>query len=429
MGQTLSEPITKKHSSSAKNDFLKVGSSSMQGWRINMEDSHTHILELKDDPDAAYFGVYDGHGGAKIADHISKNLHKYVSRHYEYISGNIQNGIRKGFLQCDKDMRKDSDLTDETSGSTAITALLRNNNKLYVANVGDSRCVGFREEETVALSFDHKPNNPKEQKRIEGAGGFVDFNRVNGNLALSRAFGDFEFKKNDDLPPEKQVVTCFPDIVEKDIDESWNFIVLACDGIWDVLSNEEVVKFVAARIALNHQPEIICEKLMNRCLSEDSGMNGFGCDNMTVIIVCFLHNQPYSRLVERCANYMAKLRERSLLVIEEDDWSNSPVEKVKTWQYDSDEVLEYDGEDLRDDSSTNPTSDDEDESSSDDDDKPSSNDEEDESSSDDEEDKPSPSDETKETPSEDKTHEKEKVVEEAEESIKDLSLKSKEPQT
>ncbi|QQP56127.1 Uncharacterized protein FKW44_000684, partial [Caligus rogercresseyi] len=56
MGQTLSEPITKKHSSSAKNDFLKVGSSSMQGWRINMEDSHTHILELKDDPDAAYFG-------------------------------------------------------------------------------------------------------------------------------------------------------------------------------------------------------------------------------------------------------------------------------------------------------------------------------------------------------------------------------------
>ncbi|QQP56126.1 Uncharacterized protein FKW44_000683, partial [Caligus rogercresseyi] len=152
-------------------------------------------------------------------DHISKNLHKYVSRHYEYISGNIQNGIRKGFLQCDKDMRKDSDLTDETSGSTAITALLRNNNKLYVANVGDSRCVGFREEETVALSFDHKPNNPKEQKRIEGAGDLWTL--------IARAFGDFEFKKNDDLPPEKQ-----------DIDESWNFIVLACDGIWDVLSNE-----------------------------------------------------------------------------------------------------------------------------------------------------------------------------------------------
>lgn len=63
MGQTLSEPITTKHTESCHNQYLKVGSSSMQGWRINMEDSHTHILALPDDPDAAFFGVYDGHGG------------------------------------------------------------------------------------------------------------------------------------------------------------------------------------------------------------------------------------------------------------------------------------------------------------------------------------------------------------------------------
>jgi len=63
MGQTLSEPVTTKHTESCQNQFLKVGSSSMQGWRINMEDSHTHILALPDDPNAAFFGVYDGHGG------------------------------------------------------------------------------------------------------------------------------------------------------------------------------------------------------------------------------------------------------------------------------------------------------------------------------------------------------------------------------
>lgn len=63
MGQTLSEPVTTKHTESCQNQFLKVGSSSMQGWRINMEDSHTHILALPDDPSAAFFGVYDGHGG------------------------------------------------------------------------------------------------------------------------------------------------------------------------------------------------------------------------------------------------------------------------------------------------------------------------------------------------------------------------------
>jgi len=63
MGQTLSEPVTTKHTESCQNQYLKVGSSSMQGWRINMEDSHTHILALPDDPSAAFFGVYDGHGG------------------------------------------------------------------------------------------------------------------------------------------------------------------------------------------------------------------------------------------------------------------------------------------------------------------------------------------------------------------------------
>ena len=63
MGQTLSEPVTVKESASCQNYQMKVGSSSMQGWRINMEDSHTHILSLPDDQGTAFFGVYDGHGG------------------------------------------------------------------------------------------------------------------------------------------------------------------------------------------------------------------------------------------------------------------------------------------------------------------------------------------------------------------------------
>jgi len=75
MGQTLSEPVTTKHTESCQNQYLKVGSSSMQGWRINMEDSHTHILALPDDPSAAFFGVYDGHGGNNYFERIkSTNL-------------------------------------------------------------------------------------------------------------------------------------------------------------------------------------------------------------------------------------------------------------------------------------------------------------------------------------------------------------------
>ena len=76
---------------------------------------------------------------------------------------------------------------------------------MYTGNAGDSRCVACVDGEANALSSDHKPGDERERKRIEGAGGFVEFNRVNGNLALSRALGDFSFKANDGLEAEDQV--------------------------------------------------------------------------------------------------------------------------------------------------------------------------------------------------------------------------------
>lgn len=74
--------------------------------------------------------------------------------------------------------------------------------------------------------------NIVEKARIQAAGGFVDFGRVNGNLALSRAIGDFEFKKSADLPPEAQVVTAFPDVNVHEISDDDEFLVLACDGLY-----------------------------------------------------------------------------------------------------------------------------------------------------------------------------------------------------
>jgi len=70
-----------------------------------------------------------------------------------------------------------------------------------------------------------------EKNRITAAGGFVDFGRVNGNLALSRAIGDFEFKKSAELPPEEQIVTAFPDVDVHDLTDDDEFLVLACDGM------------------------------------------------------------------------------------------------------------------------------------------------------------------------------------------------------
>lgn len=299
MGQTLSEPITQKETSKLENEFLKVGSSCMQGWRINMEDAHTHILNLHNDKSCAFFAVYDGHGGAKVAEYAGNHLHERVLNQQSYKDNNIPDAMRKGFLGLDEDMLDDEDMKEELAGTTAVCVILKDK-KIYCANVGDSRSIASVRGRVQNLSYDHKPNNELETKRILAAGGWVEFNRVNGNLALSRALGDFVFKKNETKKPEDQIVTAYPDVDMKDITADHEFIVLACDGIWDVLSNEEVLEFVRSRIAQQIPPEIICEQLMTRCLAPDCQMGGLGCDNMTVVIVCFLNGEPYEKLAEKC---------------------------------------------------------------------------------------------------------------------------------
>lgn len=121
--------------------------------------------------------------------------------------------------------------------------------------MGDSRAIASINGCVQELSHDHKPNNEQEMKRISAAGGWVEFNRVNGNLALSRALGDFVFKRNETKKAEEQIVTALPDIEIKDITKDHEFLVLACDGIWDVMSNEEVLEFVRTRIAQSIPPE------------------------------------------------------------------------------------------------------------------------------------------------------------------------------
>jgi protein phosphatase 2C family protein 2/3 len=300
MGNHLSEPETTKNTARCQNANYQVGSSSMQGWRSSMEDAHTHILSLPDDPDAAFFAVYDGHCGSKTSEYASKHLHNLIPNREEYKNGDMGKGIKQAFLEIDRVMLEDESLKNDKSGSTAVAIIIKNG-LLYCANVGDSRAVASIGGRAEPLSNDHKPNKEEEMDRIVAGGGWVDIDTVNGNLAMSRALGDFIFKRNQGQPQQEQIVTAYPEVQVYEVTPELEFVVIACDGIWEVMSNEKVVVYVRERIASGVQPEEICESLMMKCLTPKGSCTSKGCDNMTVVIVGLLQGGTYEELSSKCA--------------------------------------------------------------------------------------------------------------------------------
>ncbi|XP_047220094.1 protein phosphatase 1G [Girardinichthys multiradiatus] len=178
------------------------------------------------------------------------------------------------------------------SGTTAVVALIRGK-QLIVANAGDSRCVVSERGKAVDMSYDHKPEDEVELTRIKNAGGKVTMDgRVNGGLNLSRAIGDHFYKRNKSLPPEEQMISAMPDVKVLTLNEDHDFMVIACDGIWNVLSSQEVVDFIAERMKPDLDGKIralssIVEELLDHCLAPDTSGDGTGCDNMTCMIVTF----------------------------------------------------------------------------------------------------------------------------------------------
>jgi len=173
------------------------------------------------------------------------------------------------------------------AGCTAVVACVRGS-QLVVANAGDSRAVLCRAGRAIALSDDHKPALESELTRIEQAGGWVTAQgRINGNLNLSRALGDLKYKGNAQLPKAAQIITAEPDVRSHTLTAEDEFLVLACDGVWDCMSNQDVCDFVKERIATVSLDKI-AEEIFDHCVSEDPKMTqGIGGDNMTALIVAF----------------------------------------------------------------------------------------------------------------------------------------------
>ncbi|KAK2065240.1 protein phosphatase 2C [Colletotrichum caudatum] len=313
MGQTLSEPVVEKSSAKGEDERLIYGVSAMQGWRISMEDAHITILDLlppgsdeakKHESKLSFFGVFDGHGGDKVALFAGENIHDIIKKQETFKKGNYEQALKDGFLATDRAILNDPKYEEEVSGCTACVGLI-SDNKIYVANAGDSRSVLGIKGRAKPLSQDHKPQLEAEKSRITAAGGFVDFGRVNGNLALSRAIGDFEFKKSAELSPEAQIVTAFPDVETHEISDDDEFLVIACDGIWDCQSSQAVVEFVRRGIAAKQELDKICENMMDNCLASNSETGGVGCDNMTMVIIGLLRGKTKEEWYEEIAKRVA----------------------------------------------------------------------------------------------------------------------------
>ncbi len=141
--------------------------------------------------------------------------------------------------------------------------------------------------EAKELSRDHKPDDKNEKQRILKAGGQVDDGRINGNLNLSRAIGDLDYKNCKNLPPEEQMITANPEIT-KIKNEGIEFILMGCDGIWQVKTSGEMVGWVRNRLGKKSLGGIL-EELFDELVSQDCNKEGeTGLDNMSGILIKFI---------------------------------------------------------------------------------------------------------------------------------------------
>lgn len=251
MGNFLDSPKTEKETENVTTSTgIDIGATGMQGWRLEMEDEHI-ATDIPSRPDHTFLAVFDGHGGAGAAHyagaHMVSTLESVPSWKL-YLKGGpstdpscIGQAMKEAFIKLDADIRKHQDRTPgDRSGCTSVTAIVTPTH-IICANAGDSRCVMGTNGSAKFLSEDHKPYNPLERARIEKAGGYVNYDRVDGDLAVSRALGDFQYKRKDDNNPEEQKVSPYPDITIHERTEKDEILILACDGLWDVMTNEEAI--------------------------------------------------------------------------------------------------------------------------------------------------------------------------------------------
>nr|CCC90906.1 unnamed protein product [Trypanosoma congolense IL3000] len=235
MGAMLPKPILSKAVDRAGNYSLGAACVSVNGFRVSMEDAHVVLVE----DDMSILGIFDGHNGSACSKYIAENLPAKIKalngRHTQEELTKVCVGLDRDFLQN----------VGDASGTTGTFCIITRDYKVTICNVGDSRTLIGRAGRLLFATEDHKPVCAEERERIEACGGCVVGGRVDGDLAVSRSFGDFSFKRKEALDDYNQhKVIAVPDVTTH-VCQQGDVIILACDGVFEGnFSNEQVLSFV-----------------------------------------------------------------------------------------------------------------------------------------------------------------------------------------
>ena len=220
--------------------------------RKEMEDFHYIKALLNKKINCSYFGLFDGHSGKEVGMYLMQNFHKILSHELKNSdnidnSENIKQKIINSFENIDKEINS-KNFKNETGSTGTVLLLYKDINSpsgksILCANVGDSKAYLITKTEMKLITKDHKCNDSNEVKRIRDSGGIVFRERVFGTLMLTRSFGDKEMKKYG--------VLSTPDIFVKNIDDNDLFAIIASDGVWDVVEEDEIFKMTKDKISSN----------------------------------------------------------------------------------------------------------------------------------------------------------------------------------
>lgn len=265
---------------------MSIYSISKKGLRDQNEDNDTIFVNLNNAdpkmPQINIYGIYDGHGGKFVSKYLSKTLpHFFLKKDTVYPLSSKY--IKDTFIFVQETLQKNYETAADFCGSTCLLIIeykIEGKLQLDIMNLGDSRCVISKKNIGQTITKDHKPNWPDEKRRIQKMGGEIYFDGADwriGDLSVSRSFGDLD---------SKPYISCIPDIYRYKISHREQFMIIACDGLWDVINTQDATNFIISQCYDLESNRINKKTNIAKMLAELALKKG-STDNVSVIVVFF----------------------------------------------------------------------------------------------------------------------------------------------